>query len=83
MGALGDQMFMEETQMRASEIEPDPRFDVIECARADGAPGPEMECKGVLGEEGLNWAVRGRCDDMEAAPHPGPVLLLHFRGQIC
>lgn len=74
-------MFMEETQIRASEI--DPRLDVIECARADGAPEPEMECKGVLEEEGLKWAARGRCDETEAPPHPGPALLLHFQRQKC
>lgn len=74
-------MFMRETLTRASEIKLDPRLDVIECAKADVAPGPEMVCKGVLEEVGSKWAAR--CDETDAAPHPGPVFLLHFRGQEC
>lgn len=76
-------MFMGETCTRTNEIKPGPRLDVIECAKADGVPGPEMVCEGVLEEVGLKWRARGRCDETDATPHLGPVFLLHFRGQEC
>lgn len=34
-------MFMGETRKRATEIKPDPRLNVTECAKAGGALGPD------------------------------------------
>lgn len=49
-----------ETRKRATEIKPDPRLNVIESPKADGALGPEMVCRGDLEDAGLKRAGRGR-----------------------
>lgn len=51
-------MFMQETLTRASDVTLDPRLHVLECAKADVAPGPDG-VQGCPGRGGIEMGSKG------------------------
>ena len=70
-GSPRDQMLTGLTSKRATEIKPDPRLDVVLCAKAEGTPGQRWCARVSQKWWNWEWAERGRCDETHTAPHSG------------